>query len=198
MTGVYRVRGRGAGVGAAVAGVGAAALLLAGCGVPTTGVVDVGVPASGLPAAPDTQPKVRVYFVDGERLAVARQQGKSGADPVQVAVTLLFAGPAAAGRPDLTTRLPHLAPVQVVTEGRTVTVTLPAGTPAPDALGVRQVACTVAEALVAGEASPLVPPAPGGSVPTTATPRPATPSIQLTLRAPSWHRTARTASACPA
>ena len=196
-----RVRWRRVGVAAAGAG---ASVLLAGCGVPTTGVVDVGVPASGLPRVPASLSPVIVYFVDGGRLQPAKQGMVGDTDPVRAAVTLLFAGPAAAGRPDLTTRLPHVtAPVEVRRDGGTVTVTLPAGLPAPDALGVRQVVCTAAAAARLGIPLHVMPPTSGGSAPGAAVPDSATAetaaasvSVRLAIRGSTWHRT-QSDPACP-
>lgn len=183
VTGTRRV-GR---VAAAAAG---AAVLLAGCGVPTSGVVDVGVPASGLPAEPPPGTRVVLYFVDGGRLRPVGGLVKVGRDPVAMAIELLLAGPAAAGRPDLTTHVRMPAPPAAVsswTRGRTVTVRLPAGFGRPDPLGSRQLACTAASA--AGAARSLASRAqPSAGQPSAlATPVPLPASVQVVLLAPGWH-----------
>ncbi|MBY8877529.1 GerMN domain-containing protein [Actinacidiphila acidipaludis] len=173
--------------------------------MPTTGVVDVGMPASGLPAVPVAADRVVVYFLDGDRLQAAQEKIAGDADPVAAAVHLLFAGPGAAGRPDLTTRLPHLtSPVQVRLQDGTVTLTLPAGTAAPDSAGVRQLVCTAATAYrLSGGAPHLAQPRVGGSIPGTAVPAP-TPSeaasasvtVRVALHGSPWHHT-QSDPACP-
>ena len=197
----------------ALAAAAGAVVLLAGCGVPTSGVIDVGVPASGLPTVPAAGSRAVLYFLDGDRLRPVRQDVKDvqdGQDPVTTAVELLLAGPAAAGRPDLTTHLLRpVAPsgsVEVWTRGRTVTVRLPRGIPAPDALGLRQLACTAAAAF--GEASPGALAAPpgaersgmptgdpaGGSGASSAVPF--TVPVQVDVVGPDWHRIQRVQD-CP-
>lgn len=178
------MKGRRAGAGAALGA--AAAVLLAGCGVPTTGVVDVGDPASGLASDPAVRSEVVAFFLDGDRLQPAGRVVADGAEPVVAAVNLLFAGPAAAGRPDLTTRLPEPRVTATVRmQGRTVAVRLPAGVPQPDKLAMRQLACTVAEA------SPSSPTAAG-----TAVPRPTTPPVRVEAVGSGW-RLEQTGAACP-
>lgn len=164
----------------------AAAVLLAGCGVPTTGVVDVGEPANGLATAPAARSEVVAFFLDGERLQAAGLNVSGESDPVTAAVDLLFAGPAAVGRPDLTTRLPQ-PPVtaDVRTEGRTVTVRLPAGVRRFDPLAMRQLACTVVVAFPAALSLPAWPPPSGEAAPqpTTAPVR-----VEVTTPAGTSHR----------
>jgi hypothetical protein len=163
-------------VGWAGVGAGAVAVLCAGCGVPATGVVDVGMPATGMPTPRDTRPEAIVYLLDGQRLQAVRRDVAGGPDPVATAVDLLFAGPAAAGRPDLATRLPRLlAQPGVRTQGHTVTVRLPAGLPEFGALGMRQLTCTVATAFRRIAPPPILPPATGTATPDAASADPAVP-----------------------
>jgi hypothetical protein len=164
--GPMRVDGvKGRRVLVAAAGAGVAAVLLAACGVPTTGVVDVGEPAVGLPTVPGARPETVVFFLDGGRLTAAGREvtgGTGGPETVTAALDLLFAGPAALGRPELTTRLAQpRAVIGVRTEGHTVTVRLPAGVPLPDDLGMRQVACTAVVAFRSD--SPVLRPTSGSS-----------------------------------
>ncbi|MFI1092025.1 hypothetical protein [Streptomyces sp. NPDC020917] len=174
-------------------------MLLAGCGVPTSGVIDVGVPASGLPTVPAAGSRAVLYFLEGSRLRPVRQEVKDEQDPVTTAVELLLAGPAAAGRPDLTTHLLRPAApggsVGVWTQGHTVTVRLPRGMPAPDALGLRQLACTAASAF--GAASPgALPAQPGVAEPSGIPTVPSTVAVQVEVVGPDWHRIQRVQD-CP-
>ncbi|WP_406444161.1 hypothetical protein OHB00_45720 [Streptomyces sp. NBC_00631] len=78
---------------------------LASCGIPTTGVVQAGGPASG--AVPST----RLYFVRGDALIAVRRATDAPGD-VESALRALFLGPTAAERrKGLTTRLPLLTAV---------------------------------------------------------------------------------------
>ncbi|MER6247144.1 MULTISPECIES: hypothetical protein [Streptomyces] len=151
-----------------------ALLALTSCGIPATGVVEAGGPASGvLPLTP-------VYFVeDGRLVAVQRNTGRPG-DPTD-ALRLLIAGPLAGeGGTDttdgLTTELPLLptamalpsaavdvpggspsdspgaagssasdTPTATVT-GNTMTIRLPVGMAGLSDLGVRQLVCTATAA----------------------------------------------------
>jgi hypothetical protein len=189
---------------AAGAAAAAAAVLVAGCGVPTSGVIDVGVPASGLPTVPVANTRAVLYFVVGGRLQPVRRMARDdGADPVVTAVVLLLAGPEAAGRSDLGTRLPRLpAPspgtgVTAWTHRNTVTVRFPAGFGRPDALGLRQLACTAAAAAAGTSREAAVvsaPPAPTATSThpvgaATSVPLPPPASFQVTLLAPGWHLT---------
>ncbi|WP_328468374.1 hypothetical protein [Streptomyces sp. NBC_00448] len=184
------MNGRRAGAGTALGAT--AAVLLAGCGVPTTGVVDVGEPANGLATAPAARSEAVAFFLDGERLQAAGLNVSGGSDPVTAAVDLLFAGPAAVGRPDLTTQLPQ-PPVtaDVRTKGRTVTVRLPAGVRRLDPLAMRQLACTVVVAFPSAESVPAWPP-PSGE----AAPEPTTAPVQVEVTTPGWHLE-QTAPTCP-
>ncbi|MFD0305929.1 hypothetical protein [Streptomyces sp. NPDC127119] len=147
-----------------------ALLAVTSCGIPATGVVEAGGPASGaLPLTP-------VYFVENGRLAaLPRNTGQPG-DPTD-ALRLLMAGPLAGegGTDTLTTELPLLptamAPPSaavdvpggspsdpsgaagsasdtptVTVAGNVMTIRLPAGMAGLSDLGVRQLVCTATAA----------------------------------------------------
>ncbi|MER6532050.1 hypothetical protein [Streptomyces sp. NPDC001508] len=133
---------------------------LTACGIPATGVVQAGGPASGIvPATP-------VYFVrDGALVAVSRTTPSPG--DVRAAVELLFAGPTPAeGLGSLSTEVPG-APAAVPpapggafavpgktpadtptvsVKGDTITVRLPGGIDRLSRLATRQLVCTAAAA----------------------------------------------------
>ncbi|WP_020137162.1 hypothetical protein [Streptomyces sp. 351MFTsu5.1] len=151
-----------------------ALLAVTSCGIPATGVVEAGAPASG--ALPLTQ----VYFVENGRLvAVPRNTGRPG-DPTD-ALRLLMDGPLAGeravdGRGGLTTEVPALPtalalpspatdePGSPLTDtsgaagnsasdtptatvaGNTMTIRLPPGMAGLSELGVRQLVCTATAA----------------------------------------------------
>ncbi|MFF6983827.1 hypothetical protein ACFZAV_40625 [Streptomyces sp. NPDC008343] len=135
----------------------AALLPLSACGIPQTGVVEAGEPATGvLEPAPSVAPRdtetpgaaagpVTVYFVaDGSLVAVRRSVlGSSGP---WTAVTMVFAGPdAEERRRGLATELPAIsAPPTVHTDGATVTVGLPEQAAELSDTAVDQLACTAA------------------------------------------------------
>lgn len=125
-------------VPALLAGVVAGAFLLAACGVPTSGVVPAGEPATGLPA------QVQVYFLIGDRLVAVPRRAPGGSD-VATAVRLLFAGPTDAEAQQLGTELPLLnEPPTIAVAGDELHVTLPQGAGHTGLLGQQQLACTVA------------------------------------------------------
>lgn len=143
MTGGARVAGR---VPAALTGL-AAALTLTACGVPSTGVIEAGEPATGVSsphprvAAPGA---VAVYFLrDGELAPYVRKALDPG--NAELLVRLLFAGPTADEAQAATTQLPRLSGAPEVTIDGTVTVRLPKGVPALTHLAMLQLACTVAQ-----------------------------------------------------
>ncbi|SDP33996.1 hypothetical protein [Actinacidiphila guanduensis] len=127
-------------------GIAVGAALLAGCGVPTTGVVDVGAPATGLPQPPPASALVVVYLVADGHLAAVWRKAPGAADPAAWAMRLLFAGPSPEeARKHLTTHLPRPpGTVEVQVDRSSMTVRLPSGVAAPDGLGMQQVACTAA------------------------------------------------------
>jgi hypothetical protein len=132
---------------------------LTACGIPETGVVGAGEPATGIrvpagssvpssaeTAAAPAEP-VTLYFVRNGSLVTAPRQAPAPAEPA-TAVLMLFKGPDEDERArGLTTELPRprVAPT-VRTDGATVTVELsPAAGPLNDT-AVDQVACTAAAA----------------------------------------------------
>lgn len=137
-----------------------ALLALTSCGIPATGVVEAGGPASG------TLPLTQVYFVeDGSLVPVPRTTGQPG-EP-EAALRLLMAGPLTGeGRVGgLATEVPGLptsAPVPTATadapgepsldapavtaRGDGMTIRLPPGWDGVSDIGVRQIVCTAAAA----------------------------------------------------
>ncbi|MFD4596555.1 hypothetical protein ACFWPQ_00845 [Streptomyces sp. NPDC058464] len=80
--------------------VSAGVCVLASCGIPTTGVVQAGGPASGV------VPTARLYFVRGGALVAVRRETDAPGD-VESALRELLLGPTGAERDKgLTTRLP--------------------------------------------------------------------------------------------
>ncbi|SEN79416.1 hypothetical protein SAMN05216267_101088 [Actinacidiphila rubida] len=122
----------------------AAALALTACGVPSSGVIEAGEPATGVssPAARAAAPgAVAVYFLrDGKPAPYIRKALDPG--DVGLVVRLLFAGPTA-GEAAATTQLPHLGSAPEVSVDGVVTVRLPEGVPALSHLAMLQLACTV-------------------------------------------------------
>lgn len=118
----------------------ATALLLSGCGISSTGVVQSGDPASGVP------PFALLYFVREDRLVpFIRRIG----DPVDVstALELLLSGPDASDRRHgLTTALTRVPTPWASTDGAEVSLRLPPGTGPLPPIATRQLICTVAEA----------------------------------------------------
>ncbi|MFB7597133.1 hypothetical protein [Streptomyces sp. NPDC056160] len=181
--------------GAAAAAVTGALLMAAGCGVPTSGVIDAGAPAVGVPA------DVTVYFVaDGVLSPAPRRMPAGAADPVGAAVRLLLAGPNPGEAPKLTTSLPALpGPVGVTVEQYVVSVRFPAGVGRPGTLAMEQLTCTAARALrrsanrenLAIPTYAATPAAPDSS-------RTSTPVAHISVRATgSGWATARSDAVCP-
>nr|WSZ19445.1 hypothetical protein OH837_42130 [Streptomyces canus] len=135
-------------------------LALTSCGIPATGVVEAGGPASG------TLPMTQVYFVeDGALVAMPRTTELPG-DP-EAALRLLMAGPLAgegrSGR--LSTEVPGVPTAMalppatdepgnlpspdtptVTVMGNAMTIRLPPGMDRLSGIGVRQIVCTAAAA----------------------------------------------------
>ncbi|GAB1331963.1 hypothetical protein [Streptomyces sennicomposti] len=126
----------------------AAALMTTGCGVPQSGVIEAGQPASGM-ATPDHQSPpptmTPVYFLhDGEPKPYPR--GIDGPGDYEGAVRALFDGPSTSETPAATTELPRLtaAPDVTTADDDTLSVRLPGGVPALSHAALIQLACTVA------------------------------------------------------
>ncbi|MGW2551140.1 hypothetical protein [Streptomyces sp. NPDC001635] len=139
---------KGSRVGALLVGV-TAALTLAACGVPPSGVIEAGEPAGGMSSAgpePSIPTVTSVYFLhNGELTAHLRKVGK----PVSyvAVVSLLFDGPSKIEATTDTTDLPHLtANPEVTVDGdNTVSIRLPEAVPPFGRLAMMQLACTVAQ-----------------------------------------------------
>jgi len=144
-----------------------ALLALTSCGIPATGVVEAGGPASGV------VPITPVYFVSGGRLVAMPRETDLPGDPA-AALRLLMDGPASAetgkrlrtevpGLPSLapTTDEASAAPVpdapSVSANGDTLTVRLPAGMDALSDVATVQIICTAAAAhrLTASSTEPV-------------------------------------------
>ncbi|MEU4985389.1 hypothetical protein [Streptomyces sp. NPDC021969] len=137
----------------------AALLPLSACGIPETGVVEAGEPATGVldpgvtsapsESVPEAVPVVKVplYFVqDGSLVAVDRTV--PGSTDLGSSVLMLFEGPddQERGR-GLTTELPPAAQAPTIrTDGTGVTVQLPRSAGILSDTAVDQLACTVAVA----------------------------------------------------
>lgn len=137
----------------------ASLIALSSCGIPATGVVEAGGPASGIP------PITQIYFVHGDTLvAVPRSTAYPG--DAGAALRLLMLGPtsAEAGR-GLTTEVPGLPTSEplppptadesrdpasdalaVTVNGDTLSAELPPGMPALTRTATRQLICTTAAA----------------------------------------------------
>jgi hypothetical protein len=157
--------------------------------VSATGVIDVGVPATGLPPEP-VPAQVTVFFLDASdpsRLYAAGRTVAGGGDPVAAAVQALFDGPTARERPRMTTELP-MTQVKVVLAGAgdTVAVRLPAAVPRLGDSALRQVACTAAAAMRPA----------AGALATTGGVRPG-PWTRTVVTGGGWQRES-TGAACPA
>lgn len=115
----------------------AASLVLAACGVPTSGVIEAGSPATGMAAG------LNVYFLAGSELVAVPRRTDGTADTV-TAVRLVFAGPSAAEANKLGTQLPELpSPPVVIAKGGIVVVRLPPGVGPLSKPAMAQLACTV-------------------------------------------------------
>lgn len=124
----------------------AASLVLAACGVPTSGVIQAGDPATGM------APGLNVYFLAGGELVAVPRRVDGGADTA-TAVRLVFEGPAGAEAYKLRTQLPRLpGPPTVLTDGSSVLVRLPPGVGPLSRPAMAQLACTV------GGVPPTAPP----------------------------------------
>ncbi|WP_431034029.1 GerMN domain-containing protein [Streptomyces sp. P6-2-1] len=110
--------------------------LLAACGVPPTGVIEVGTPATGLSLTQG------VYFLvrdaPGTLRAAPRAEGSTAG-----ALRALLKGPSRAERTSLTTALPARLPLPGLTTTRgTLDLRFPRDTPHLSSRAVRQLACT--------------------------------------------------------
>ena len=141
-----------------------ALLAVTSCGIPATGVVEAGGPASG------SLPLTQVYFVENGALVATPRNTERPGDPA-AALLLLMAGPLTGeGRvgglstevpgvptaaalptalPTATADAPGAPPVDaptVTVKGDRMTIQLPSGMSKLSDIGVRQVICTAAAA----------------------------------------------------
>ncbi|MFF8912882.1 hypothetical protein ACF08M_06030 [Streptomyces sp. NPDC015032] len=138
---------KGSRAGALLAGL-TAALTLAACGVPPSGVIEAGEPASGmLPPSPKppAPAAVSLYFLhNGELRPYLRSIGDPG--DFGAVVRLLFAGPTTSEATTATTELPRLTDTLEVAIGGddALLVHLPKDVPPLSHPAMLQLACTVA------------------------------------------------------
>ncbi|MFE2356743.1 hypothetical protein [Streptomyces parvulus] len=167
-----------------------AALLLplAGCGIPETGVVQAGEPASGVlepgaaPSPSETAAvplaKVRLFFVADGLLAPVTRVLPAATDPGAVVLVLLDGPDQRERASGLTTELPSATAAPAVrVDGASVTVLLPRGTRSLGDTAVDQLACTVAAARLRQD--------------------PALESAQVTVEQPGGRLAGRSSEDCP-
>ncbi|GAA4979385.1 GerMN domain-containing protein [Streptomyces hyderabadensis] len=168
----------------------AALLPLSACGIPETGVVEAGEPATGVldpgvtsapsESVPEAVPLVDVplYFVeDGDLVAVDRTV--PGPTDLGSTVLMLFKGPdERERRSGLTTELPPAAEAPTIrTDGTGVNVQLPRTAGSLSDTAVDQLACTVAVARLRQD--------------------PALGSAQVTVEQPGGRLAGRSSEDCP-
>lgn len=134
-----------------------AAIALTACGVPPSGVIETGAPASGMvspSATPPSRTTVSLFFLrDGELTPYPHRIDDAG--NLEAVVHLLFEGPAANGTATATTELPRLtdAPRVVVADGILFVQLL--GRTAPlSRRAMLQLTCTVHHAEAEGGTAP--------------------------------------------
>ncbi|PPS89699.1 hypothetical protein [Streptomyces sp. MH60] len=168
----------------------AALLPLSGCGIPETGVVEAGEPATGVldpgatsvpsQSAPEAVPLVKVplYFVEGGSL-VAVDRTVPGSTDLGSTLLMLFKGPDdKERRSGLTTELPPAAEAPTIrTDGTGVSVRLPRSAGSLSGTAVDQLACTVAVARLRQD--------------------PALGSAQVTVEQPGGRLAGRSSDDCP-
>ncbi|GAA4976021.1 hypothetical protein GCM10023205_48830 [Yinghuangia aomiensis] len=162
--------------GRRVVPVAAALFCTFGCGLPTTGPVDAGIPGTGIlrPAASGQPASVYVYLID-ERSLIAVPRTTPGDGGPQQALNLLLAGLMPEDRrKGLVTAVPaDLVAARVTSDGGVIRIDIPTAVAQPTKPAVEQIVCTVTGARVRSKASPAA-----TSVPS---PRPV-----VTISAPGW------------
>ncbi|MYS85509.1 GerMN domain-containing protein [Embleya scabrispora] len=132
----------------------------AGCGIPTTGPVEAGVPAEGIvsPAATGQPGSLYVYLVLNHRIRPALRTSLAGVTP-QAAINLLLAGPSwEEARSGVTTALPpNIGPAKVSVQGVSIRIDL-AGAAPLTGLALNQLVCTASTAGNRDTAAGLPPP----------------------------------------
>jgi hypothetical protein len=149
-----------------------------GCGLPTTGPVDAGVPGTGIlaPAASGQPSTVYVYLID-ERSLIAVPRTAPGDGGPQQALNLLLTGltPGERQKGFVTAVPDDLAAARVTSDGGVIRVDIPAAASQPTKPAVEQIVCTVSRA----RAAPRSTESPGPtSVPS--------PRAVVTISAPGW------------
>jgi hypothetical protein len=181
---------KGARVPALLTGL-AAALVVAGCGVPPSGVIQAGDPATGM------LPGITLYFLSGDTLSAVPRRAPADADAV-AAVRMLFAGPTEAEAGRLRTQLPRLSPVSVIeAKDGTLYVRLPDEGPLLSRPALEQLACTADAAPSTRKAVPgtkLPTPARGAAPFAAATPVDG--AARVIVTGTSW-KTVQVVPACP-
>ncbi|MEU1616573.1 hypothetical protein ABZ479_04625 [Streptomyces sp. NPDC005722] len=124
----------------------AAGLALTACGVPPSGVIEAGEPASGMysPVPQNAKPVlVSLYFLDNGKPRAYVRKATTPWD-AEAAVRMLFGGPSPDEATQVTTELPRLKDgLQVKTGSDGVYVQLPKGLPPFSRRAMMQLACTV-------------------------------------------------------
>ncbi|MFE0548947.1 hypothetical protein ACFW3A_05790 [Streptomyces pilosus] len=129
-----------------------AAVALTACGVPPSGVIETGAPASGMvsPSAtpPPTPATVPLFFLrDRELIPYPRRIGDAG--DFEAVIRLLFEGPAANEAATATTELPRLTDApRVAIDSGILFVKLPGETAPLSRRAMLQLTCTVNHAAV--------------------------------------------------
>lgn len=118
----------------------AAALLLSGCDIPATGVVQAGDPATGV------RPTAVLYFIADDQLVPVYREVTQPIH-VDMAVELLIGGPDQLDRRrGLTTAFTRMSTPTISADGARVSVQLSPYTDPLVPIAARQLICTVAEA----------------------------------------------------
>ncbi|WP_081235486.1 GerMN domain-containing protein [Streptomyces viridosporus] len=124
-----------------------AAVALTACGVPPSGVIETGAPASGMfsPSAtpPSTPATIPLFFLrDGELTPYPRRIDDAG--DLEAVVRLLFEGPTANEAAMATTELPRLTDApRMAIDGGILFVKLPGETAPLSRRAMLQLTCTV-------------------------------------------------------
>ncbi|MFF4242863.1 hypothetical protein ACFYY2_00110 [Streptomyces sp. NPDC001822] len=139
-----------------------AAAVLAACGVPPSGVIEAGGPATGMisPGPRPSSPTTTLFFLrDGDLTAYPRM---IGAGDLEAVIRLLFKGPTASESTTATTELPRLTDAFWVMTGDDgiLTVQLADEADPLSRKAMLQLACTVAQTTPSGPE----PPADAGTV----------------------------------
>ncbi|MFJ9713720.1 hypothetical protein [Streptomyces sp. NPDC101234] len=126
-----------------------AALLLSGCGIPATGVIESGDPATGV------RPMALLYFITDDRLIPVGREVTDPADTDAV-VAALLTGPDMRDRlHGLTTALGRVPTPAISTNGAEVSLQLSAGTESLPPIAARQLICTAAAARMSDDPETL-------------------------------------------